>query len=322
MKDIHKKHVELAVAYKTHKIFRQKYDKLRKELAKINSKTYGDIEMKYNDVHLNYDVNMTSDIIPQHSHAFTEILYCEGGSVGYLLGGRKFRFSKGDLIFIRPGTPHQPLFSEHAQYPYERYALWISDSFMQKMSENIESIRLLDKYLDQNQQFLFHLNEEESYKTETILESIIKEYKEERIGWETMILSKVLELMIDFCRIIMYHETNKKETANEDLIDQIISYINKNLSEKITMDALSEKFYVSTSTIYNHFTEKLHVSPYKFILQRRLIKAKNLILQGEQLNSIWQQCGFSDYSTFYRAFRKEYSISPKKYRELLSQENI
>jgi len=319
MKDIHKQHIELAVAYKTHKDFGAKYDKLRKELAKINRKTYGDIGMKYNDVYLNYDVNTTSDIIPQHSHAFTEILYCEGGSVSYLLDGRKFRFSKGDLIFIRPGTPHQPLFTEKVQYPYERYALWISDSFMQRMSQNIESIRLLDKYFDQNQQFLFHLNEEESYKTETILDSIINEYKEERMGWETMVLSKVLELMIDFCRIIINHETTKKEITNEDLIGQIISFINNNLSEKITIDTLSEKFYVSTSTIYNHFMEKLHVSPYKFILQRRLIRAKNLILEGEKLNSIWHQCGFSDYSTFYRAFKKEYSISPKQYRELLSQ---
>lgn len=319
MKDIHKQHIELAVAYKTNKNFKAKYDQLRKELGKINRKTYGDIGMKYNDVHLNYDVNTTSDIIPQHSHAFTEILYCEGGSVGYLLDGRKFPFSKGDLIFIRPGTPHQPLFSEDVQYPYERYALWLSNSFMQKMSENIESIRLLDKYLDENQQFLFHLNEEESYKTETILESIINEYKEEKMGWETMILSKVLELMIDFCRIIMNHETTKRETSNEDLVDQIISYINNHLSEKITVDTLSERFYVSTSTIYNHFMEKLHVSPYRFILQRRLIRAKNLILEGEKLNSIWQQCGFSDYSAFYRAFKKEYSISPRQYRELLSQ---
>ena len=100
-------------------------------------------------------------------------------------------------------------------------------------------------------------------------------------------------------------------------MDKMVAYINTHLSEKITLDVLSKEFYVSTSTIYNYFKDNMNVSPYKFILQRRLIQAKNLILQGESLISLWQQCGFSDYSTFYRAFKKEYSISPKKYRELL-----
>ena len=209
--NIHKQHIELAVTYKTHKNFAKEYEKHKKELSLINKKTFGDLGMKFNDVQLNYDVSVTSDNVPLHSHAFTEILYCDGGAVSYLLNGRKFQFSKGDLIFIHPGVAHQPLFSEDAQYPYERYALWISDSLSKKLTNNIESIRLLDDFFRRQEQFLFHLNAEESYRTEAILKSIIDEYNQERTGWDTMILSKVVELMIDFCRIITSGETNKKK---------------------------------------------------------------------------------------------------------------
>ena len=61
------------------------------------------------------------------------------------------------------------------------------------------------------------------------------------------------------------------------------------------------------------------LSLYHYITQRRLISAKNLISTGIPLEHVATQVGFSDYSTFYRAFKQEYGISPRQYRSL--QEN-
>ena len=62
------------------------------------------------------------------------------------------------------------------------------------------------------------------------------------------------------------------------------------------------------------------VSFYHCVTQRRLIAAKSLIERGTNLEVVSHQVGFADYSTFYRAFKKEYGISPRQYRKLQAAE--
>ena len=93
-----------------------------------------------------------------------------------------------------------------------------------------------------------------------------------------------------------------------------MAYIEQHLSEKISLNDVSRHFYVSESTISQLFRKKMGVSFYRCVTQRRLISAKNLILQDVLLEDVALQTGFSDYSTFYRAFRGEFGISPRQYR--------
>jgi len=61
----------------------------------------------------------------------------------------------------------------------------------------------------------------------------------------------------------------------------------------------------------------MKVSFYHFVTQRRLISAKTLILDGVSAETASAKVGFGDYSTFYRAFKREYGISPMEYRKLM-----
>ena len=80
---------------------------------------------------------------------------------------------------------------------------------------------------------------------------------------------------------------------------------------------LARKFYVSSSTLSHLFKQKMGISIYHYVTQRRLISAKNLISKGMALEQVATRVGFSDYSAFYRVFRQEYGISPRQYRNLL-----
>lgn len=60
----------------------------------------------------------------------------------------------------------------------------------------------------------------------------------------------------------------------------------------------------------------MRVSFYRYVTQRRLIAAKSLILQNLPMEDVAVQSGFSDYSSFYRAFKQEFGISPRQYRNL------
>ena len=95
-----------------------------------------------------------------------------------------------------------------------------------------------------------------------------------------------------------------------------MAYIEMNLAEKITIRDTAKHFYVSESTIRQTFRQKMGVSFHHCLTQRRLIAAKQLIEGGCVLEQVAAQTGFSDYSSFYRAFRQEYGISPRQYRTM------
>lgn len=98
------------------------------------------------------------------------------------------------------------------------------------------------------------------------------------------------------------------------LLDEILHYIETHLSDTISLSSIAEHFLVSQSAISHMFKKQMDVSFYQVVIQRRLIESKNLILAGVPLKAIPEQCGFSDYSVFYKAFVKEYGISPSNIR--------
>ena len=101
-----------------------------------------------------------------------------------------------------------------------------------------------------------------------------------------------------------------------ELLDKVTAYIEDHYAEHMTIRDIAHKFYISDSSISHQFKQKMGISIYHYVTQRRLISAKNLITKGIALEHVATQVGFSDYSSFYRAFKQEYGISPRQYKNL------
>ena len=122
-----------------------------------------------------------------------------------------------------------------------------------------------------------------------------------------------LEFMIQLNRSalkdhVKYLDTNLVNTKIQD----IIHYINQNLTSDLSVDLLAQKFYISKYHMMRLFKAETGCTVYSYIKEKRLLLAKDLLRAGRTVMQVCFDCGFKDYSTFSRAYKKMYGESPRQ----------
>lgn len=108
-------------------------------------------------------------------------------------------------------------------------------------------------------------------------------------------------------------DENNESTLNKmGIVPKIIRYISKNLSGDLSVAAIADSMNISPSGVIHSFKKELGISLHNYITQRRLIYARELILNGHKPSKIYLDCGYSEYSSFYRAYVKFFGRSPSK----------
>ena len=104
-------------------------------------------------------------------------------------------------------------------------------------------------------------------------------------------------------------------SSNQKMI-AIIDYLNEHLTEDISIDSLSETFFLSRYHLMHSFKEETGYTIGNYLSTKRLLLARDLILQGEPITNVCYECGFRNYSTFSRAFKKNFGYSPREQRAI------
>ena len=113
-------------------------------------------------------------------------------------------------------------------------------------------------------------------------------------------------------------KNQKTVVAFHSQIDEILSYINLNLTEELTISGLADHFFLSPSYLCKIFKDSTGTTINKYITARRITRAKSLLSDGCSVTDTCSLCGFHDYSNFLKSFTRAVGISPKKYAQFSS----
>ena len=274
---------------------------------------YQELEMDSPYVDTHQDVTHSNANIQLHSHNFYELICCRNNcNAEYIIGSERYKLRKGDIIFIPPDTSHRPLLPEVVTEPYIRDVLWISEIFMKSICVNFPGMEP-DRFSKPG--LLRTAGTRLDYICELFRHGV-QEAESRQPCWETIVCANCAAILAHLSRTSMDGRTYPLSAEKPDLIDQVMAYVELHLSERLTLPDVARQFFVSESTVSQSFRKKMNVSFYRFVTQRRLISAKSMIEEGMPMETVAESVGFSDYSSFFRAFKQEYGISPRAYRKL------
>jgi len=120
-------------------------------------------------------------------------------------------------------------------------------------------------------------------------------------------------VLISLNRLALVTKQTQKLDSPGSAVYNVLGYINEHYHEDLSLDHLANKFFISKYHLSREFQRLVGTSVHRYIVQKRLVMAKQMLSTGKPSSEVYQTCGFGDYSNFYRAFKAEYQISPKDY---------
>lgn len=246
----------------------------------------------YNFAHKFDERPTKNDEFEDHFHMICEILLFIRGDAEFIIENKKFELKPGDLLFISPGQHHN--INVNPEAPYERYVIKFPEYDIPK---NI-------LHLIKNKSGCFSTDN-------TSIPELFTRFDGHAEGYKGPDLCGLLKCAL---REILYYSCSgskayEPEVYNENMIE-IINYIHENIAKGITLDEISERFHYSKSCICKEFQQCMNVPIMQYVRTKKILLANSLIKAGEKPMGIFTQCGFSDYSTFFRAYKKILGVAP------------
>lgn len=256
-------------------------------------------------LHYSIDRHPNDNSYPMHAHECCELFYFINGKGRYIIEGTEYTLEPGCLLVMRPSEAHKLYLDPSV--PYERVAIEFSDRIIKKIDDEGFLLKAYyDRPLGRNNKY----NSEDfphslhDYISGLCLSNLPQNAK--RLNIITNLLAILNQINISY----MKNSNNQLNKVKTDLVKDVIEYINSNLFDNLSISHLSEKFYVSPSHLGRVFKSSIGLPIAKYITVKRLLEAKGRIQNGVPTSVAARECGFSDYSAFYRAYKKKFNVSP------------
>lgn len=250
------------------------------------------------------------DEVALHHHDFYEIYMLLQGQVDYTVENHLYNMQPGDIMLVSPLELHQARIAA-GKDTYERIVLWVSIDYLKTLSS--ADTDLTQCFLERHSNLL-RLPGTGSAPIRRELERLSAYHVSADYGSDLLAKNSLTRVMVELNRTAM-NEGTTVDWHSDQVVDGVVAYINNHFSEPLTLDELSERFFISKYHLLRKFDAQVGTTVHRYLLQKRLLLAKQQISGGVSPSQASLNCGFGDYANFYRAFRREYGVTPRQYAQ-------
>ena len=248
-----------------------------------------------------------------HYHDFNKIIIFISGDVTYIIEGKSYKLKPWDMLLVGKNDLHLPIISPDK--PYERMVLWLNSDFLEAHNRNDCNLLKCFELASERKINLIRMKNTDIHSFKQNLLELDQTILDSSFGSEILKNALFIQIMVKINRLFQGMDINKniEDIKYDERIEEILSFINNNLYEDLSIDTMSKKFYINKYYLMHLFKQETGFTLYRYIQKKRAIKASYLLKEGIPAGEVCSLCGFSDYSTFVRTFKKEFHLSPKQY---------
>jgi AraC-like DNA-binding protein len=240
-----------------------------------------------------------------HIHDAFEIYCVFQGNGYYVTEGSRHRLEHGRIFLMRGGEMHMADLVSTA--PYHSLALHFSADILDSFDPDRRLLApFLDRPLGMNNVY------DRSVIASTGIYSLfqkmreLKEDNEENCVHVTALLFAVLSEL----KKLFDEKRYNAPARSYEVMQSVVSYVNDNLALELTPELLCDKFHLSRAQLDRNFKNTTGSTVWCYITTKRLLLGQSYIVGGMHATEAAYACGFKDYSTFYRAYRKHFGCAP------------
>lgn len=239
-----------------------------------------------------------------HTHIVHQVCLLLSGKCIYHVEGSEYPMLPGDVVVTFPQEVHYV--EVDPDQPCERMMLSFGPAFFKTIDPDME---LHTPFINREPGQLNHFPASNFPDL-----SFLDHFKSMTANGNDRItiITHMLNLFRDLS--IAFNRSASIDSPKETLENRVIRYINRNLRSNLSVDKLCEAFFISKAQLYRRFKKATGTTVTRYVETKRMLSARQMILDNERITKICTECGFQDYSTFYRAYQRYFGHSPREER--------
>ncbi len=247
----------------------------------------------------------------KHVHPYYEIFYLLNGDCTFFIDHNIYKLSQGDLVIVPAGTIHKSTF------PTQGYSDRFVVCFREKSLNWIKEVIGEEMVKDCLKTGIISIPEKRRDYVEAIINKMIFENEGQDILSPAFIRTSLIELLLFIIRCQKFEQNVVKEIdVDNQLIQEVATYIYNNYSKRLSLDDMANKFHISKSYLSKKFKRVTGFGFKEYIVNIRIKNACKMLLDTDMtITDIAFECGFNDSNYFGDAFRHVKGVSPNKYRK-------
>ncbi len=254
-----------------------------------------------------------------HAHDCYELYYIVRGDLNFLYDGTEYRLPPHTLMLNAPRILHG--IHVLSDRPYNRYTFHFVPAFFPQgiQSDVLKLLPTVQTVRSASSPIPFMVANAQAYDIQSQLDEILALSGRDEISRKTF-----APILLEALLIRLYLKcTDNSVTlptvtrADPPELAAVLDYLRRHLSDRITVEELAERFFISRTKLNNLFRQHFHTSIMNYVTAQRLSYAQKLLASGMPAYEVAPTTGYPDYSTFYRSYTRHFGRTPRKDKSVI-----